>query len=571
MKDKRKKYLKMLIVFIVISVIAIGVYQFEASKESKVVEITYNELLEKIENKEIKSAQIDFKSEDFTVTTTSEDVFKTDNPKKDDFKEFLLLNDIDIIYAGSKSERVNMIFNLSRTLILLGFFYAMLKSVNLSMFKKKDSLIKDIPNTNFLSVAGHTEAKEEMEFLVEFLKSPDKYHEMGAKLPKGVVLYGPPGTGKTLTAKAIAGEAGVPFYSVSGSDFIEMYAGLGAKRVRDLFSEAKKNAPCIVFIDEIDAIGSHRQNGPNNNESNQTINALLAELDGFEERESIVVMVATNRVEDLDRALIRPGRFDRQVAIGLPDNNDRLEILGVHVKGKKLSKGVNLEQLAKITIGFSGAGLESMMNEAAILAVNNNKQEITMKEIDDAYFKIVMRGHEKKNSERTKENIETIAYHEAGHALVSKLLTDNSIPKVTIIPSTSGAGGVTFNIPKQTELLSKEEYLNNIKILYAGRAAEYILRKDETLITTGASNDLMRATEDINSYFTVYGMSEKFGNYNVSDKKMFLDEAVNLSKELYSATVELLKSNEGTLIKIANELIEKETITEDIIDTIIGL
>ena len=349
-----------------------------------------------------------------------------------------------------------------------------------------------------------------------------------------------------------------------------MYVGLGAKRVRELFEDARKKAPCIVFIDEIDAIGTHRGAYGGNSEKDQTINALLAELDGFSQRESIVVIAATNRIEDLDPALIRPGRFDKHIAVNLPDYEDRLEILKIYAKDKKLADDVDLEELAKLTIGFSGAGLEALMNEAAIIAVNKGADKIRKEDIDDAYFKMVVKGHKKENRNTNKKEIELIAYHEAGHALCAKLLTDNSVPKVTIIPSTSGYGGVTFNIPNKMGLLTKKEILNNIKVLYAGRAAEYILRGNEEEVTTGAVQDIKQATDYIKRYFSEFGKREKFGMLEIQDEKIITEEAIKFSKQLYNATLELLIENKDKLEKIAEELIIKETLSEEDLDRIIN-
>lgn len=568
---KRKK--KLAILFMTILILWITISSIANVNNKEATSVSYNDFIKKVEEGNVEEVVINFSSEKFTFSDKDGKLYETDNPMDDNFKKFLLENDIKVTVINISTHIivVEILFGVLRFAIIVFFFMLVLNKSGIKMFEKKENLVVDIPNVTFDNIAGNSESKEDMEFLVKFLKNPEKYYEMGAKLPKGVVLYGPPGTGKTLTARAIAGEAGVPFFSASGSDFVEMYVGLGAKRVRELFEDARKKAPCIIFIDEIDAIGTHRGAYGGNSENDQTINALLSELDGFSSRESIIVMVATNRIEDLDPALIRPGRFDRHIAINLPDNEDRLEILNIYAKDKKLSDDVDLEELAKLTIGFSGAGLEALMNEAAIMAVNKGVNKIRKEDIDDAYFKMVVKGHKKENRNNAdKEEIELVAYHEAGHALCAKLLTDNSVPKVTIIPSTSGYGGVTFNIPNKMGLLTKKEILNNIKVLYAGRAAEFILRKDENEITTGASQDIKQATNYIKKYFSEFGMSEKFGLVEIKDEKLIIEEAIRLSKQLYQEAIDLLLKNKDKLEKIAKELLINETLNEKDLDRILN-
>ena len=568
---KRKK--KLAILFMTILILWITISSIANVNNKEATSVSYNDFIKKVEEGNVEEVVINFSSEKFTFSDKDGKLYETDNPMDDNFKKFLLENDIKVTVINISTHIivVEILFGVLRFALIVFFFMLVLNKSGIKMFEKKENLVVDIPNVTFDNIAGNSESKEDMEFLVKFLKNPEKYYEMGAKLPKGVVLYGPPGTGKTLTARAIAGEAGVPFFSASGSDFVEMYVGLGAKRVRELFEDARKKAPCIIFIDEIDAIGTHRGAYGGNSEKDQTINALLSELDGFSSRESIIVMVATNRIEDLDPALIRPGRFDRHIAINLPDNEDRLEILNIYAKDKKLSDDVDLEELAKLTIGFSGAGLEALMNEAAIMAVNKGVNKIRKEDIDDAYFKMVVKGHKKENRNNAdKEEIELVAYHEAGHALCAKLLTDNSVPKITIIPSTSGYGGVTFNIPNKMGLLTKKEILNNIKVLYAGRAAEFILRNDENEITTGASQDIKQASNYIKKYFSEFGMSEKFGLVEIKDEKLIMEEAIRLSKQLYQETIDLLLKNKDKLEKIAKELLINETLNEKDLDRILN-
>lgn len=560
---KARKIIKFVIPFVLV-VSGLLFFSFYNSHD----EIPYTEFTQMVEEGQVEEAYINFSAEKFTFEDMDGNTYETDNPQTDNFKEYLLENDVSV-RINNTSTYVSTIIVILQFSLYIGFFAILLKRMGIGALKKKETLVATRPNTNFDSIAGNEEAKEDMMFLVNFLKDPKAYEKIGAKLPKGVVLYGPPGTGKTLTAKAIAGEANVPFYSMTGSDFIEMYAGLGAKRVRELYQDAKKASPAIVFIDEIDAIGTKRGNESNSGERDQTINAMLAELDGFNTSNPVITIVATNRVEDLDSALVRPGRFDKHIAINLPDKDDRLKILEVHSANKKLSEEVNLKDVANITIGFSGAALEALMNEAAILAVNSGADEINNDHVDDAYYKMLIGGHKKKNKHKDSDEIELVAYHEAGHALVTKLLTDNSVPKVTIIPSTTGMGGATLSVPKRTGLMTKREVLSNIQVLYAGRAAELILRGDEDLITTGASNDIKEATKHIKGYFSSYGMSKEFGMIEIDNSDKYLSESIKLSNELYEETVKLLRENKDALVNIANALIKNETIGEEELDVLI--
>lgn len=429
---------------------------------------------------------------------------------------------------------------------------------------------EEIPIVKFDDVEGIDELKKDIYRLVNCLKNTDKYKSMGARIPKGVILYGPPGTGKTLIAKAIAGEAGVPFYSAVGSDFIEKYVGVGAQRIRDLYKKAKKSAPCIVFIDEVDAVAGQRGND-SNSERDQTINALLSELDGFDDSSGIITICATNRLDLLDSAFKRAGRFDLKLAVGLPDRTSRFKILKIHGKNKKFADNVDLDVIAGKTIGFSGAELEALLNEAALLAADREQSCITYDDIDDAFFKIIMQGNKKKRSDISKVQYIT-AYHEAGHTLATKLLTNDSVPSVTIVQSSSGAGGVTFRAPSEEGLQSKEYIRGLIKVMYAGRAAEEIYLGDTDSITTGASNDIKQATGLIKQYLGTYGMGD-IGMLDVSqfahDFKDIIQEASDLAKELYSETISLLRQNKDALIRIAEALVEKETLNENEIDALI--
>ena len=436
------------------------------------------------------------------------------------------------------------------------------------------------PDVKFEDVAGNEEAKEEVREIVDFLKSPEKYIELGAKIPKGVLLVGPPGTGKTLLAKAVAGEADVPFFAVSGSSFIEMFVGVGAARVRDLFSQAKKEAPSIIFIDEIDAIGKSRAAGGmmgGNDEREQTLNQLLAEMDGFDSNEPVIVLAATNRPEILDPALLRPGRFDRQVLVDKPDFEGRVAILKVHVKKIKISKDVNLEEIAKMTAGLAGADLANIVNEAALLAGRKNKKEVTQKEFVEAVERQIA-GLEKKSRRLNEKDKKIVAYHESGHAVVAEVIPEaRKVKKVSIVPRGLAALGYTLNLPEEDKyLMQKSELIAEVDTLLGGRAAEEIFIGE---ISTGASNDLERATDIIKSMVTIYGMSEvaglmvlekqtnKFlGGFNQTrDYSEKLQEEVdlfvkNFLEERYKHVKNILKEYKDVIEKMVSELYEKEVI-----------
>lgn len=568
-KDKKKWIIGLTIVVAV--VVFVTIFSIKQSKKENIPIVKFNDFTEKANSNQVKKVMLNLSDEYFTFDDSNNKTFKTPNPKSRDFKLHLLQLGVDVEEVSSNSAVKDILISALMTFISIGSLLLLLSVFSKQLLMPSQKYKPSESVTKFDDIAGNLESKEDMQFLVKFLKEPNKYIDMGAKLPKGVIFYGSPGTGKTLTAKAIAGEAGVPFFSAAGSDFIEMYAGLGAKRVRDLFEEAQKNAPCIVFIDEIDALGSTRGD-IGSSEKDQTINALLSEIDGFDTESGVIVMAATNRIQDLDPALIRPGRFDRHIAIELPDYKDRLEILKLHSQNKNISKDIDFENLAKLTMGFSGAGLASLLNEATIHAVNRDSNIVQGQDIDEAYYKIVVKGNKKKQNDRDLRENQLIAYHEAGHALLGKLLTDNDIPKVTIVPSTSGFGGATFNIPKKMGLYTKNELKNEVIVLYAGRAAEEILRGNSDEITTGASNDIEEATKVIKSYFKHYGMSDKYGMIDISQFKDsdILPDVVDMSKVLYKKALSLLKENKDTLDSIAKELMTKETITGKDLDTIIS-
>ncbi|MGI6733386.1 MAG: ATP-dependent metallopeptidase FtsH/Yme1/Tma family protein [Anaerovoracaceae bacterium] len=437
--------------------------------------------------------------------------------------------------------------------------------------KEKEDPSENTQKITFDHVQGIDELKPDLMRLVDALKNPEKYKRLGARPTKGLILYGPPGTGKTLIAKAISGEAGVPFFAASGSDFMEKYVGVGASRIRELFNKARKEAPSIVFIDEIDAIGGGRGDS-NNSEKDQTINALLTELDGFLPSEGVLTICATNRLDMLDPALTRPGRFDLKVAVNLPDKKARYQILRLHSANKVLSKEVDIHELVKKTNGFSGAELENLLNEAALIAAGKDRECITNEDVEDAFYKILMNGYKKERVEGDK-HVRLIAYHEAGHTLAAKLISNDSVSAVTIMQSTSGAGGVTFRSQEDTSLRSKKELRDLIKVMYAGRAAEELYLGDADDITTGASQDIKQATQIIKEYIGIYGM----GNNGMIDLTQLtnqfniIEEASGLAISLYQETKEFLEAHKEKLDRLAQALMEKETLNEAEIDAILNL
>ena len=456
---------------------------------------------------------------------------------------------------------------------------------NAMSFGKSRARMND-PDKNrvtFKQVAGADEEKEELAEVVDFLKNPTKYKEIGARIPKGLLLVGPPGTGKTLLAKACAGEAGVPFFSISGSDFVEMFVGVGASRVRDLFEQAKKNKPCIVFIDEIDAVGRQRGAGlgGGNDEREQTLNQLLVEMDGFESNEGIIIIAATNRPDILDPALLRPGRFDRQIVVGYPDVKGREEILKVHSEKKPLNDDVDLSVIAKTTAGFTGADLENLLNESALLAARRGKNKINMEDVSEAMIKVIA-GPEKKSRKTSDKEKKLTAYHEAGHAVVTKLMPNQDpVHQISIIPR-GRAGGYTLSLPSEDKMYSsKTEMIEEIVVLLAGRVAEKLVLDD---ISTGASNDIQRATKIARSMITKYGMSDKLGplsfgsdqeevfigkdfgqtrNYSESVAAEIDKEMKNIIDDCYKTCETLLNEHMEVLHRVAEILIEKEKIEGD--------
>ena len=487
------------------------------------------------------------------------------------------------------------VIRLLPSLLLVGFaFYFLTKQMggtankSMDFGRSKARLNEENNKTTFKQVAGLDEEKEELAELIDFLKNPKRFQRMGARIPKGVLLVGPPGTGKTLLAKAVAGEANVPFYFISGSDFVELFVGVGASRVRDMFKQAKHNAPCLIFIDEIDAVGRQRGAGlgGGHDEREQTLNQLLTEMDGFGANEGIIIIAATNRPDVLDPALLRPGRFDRQVTVNLPDVKGREEILEVHAKNKIFAKGVKLSNIAKRTVGFSGADLENLLNEAALLAVRQGKNCIGMAEIDEAQDRVLM-GPAKKSHKYTEKEKRTVAYHEAGHAVVGiKLDGANDVQKITIIPRGS-AGGYNLMLPKEENYLTTEkELLETISGLLGGRVSEELVFGE---VTTGAHNDFEKATKIARAMVTEYGMSSLGPvQYEHQESSVFLGRDYNKSRnfssqiayeidkeirkiveERYEVTKKIISENRDLLDLIANTLIEKETLTKEEIDYLV--
>lgn len=557
--------------------------------------ISYNKFIETVENGEISKAFIEFDNYIYYIDN-NEEMFSTPNPNSASLKEILLTNEVQILtvndlvtmYEIENAYKVNKAsggFSVSDTTIMLFTFMGLPLLINIvlrSLLAKEETKAlatqqakdnKEIEEMKanaktFNDVAGLKEVKEDLKTLVDFIVNGDKYREMGAELPRGVLLYGPSGTGKTLLARAIAGEAGVPFYHASGSDFAEKYVGVGASRIRDFFEKGKKNAPCILFIDEIDAICCKRGSDNENGEDRKMVNALLTAMDGFDKAGEVLVIGATNRLEDIDDAILRPGRFTNKYCVPLPESaEDRLSIIEIYANNKKFMDNVDLKHLAKQTIGCSPAEIESIVNEAAIIATRNGLIAIDNESIEEAFNKHIFKGHVRKDTvNRRKKELEIVAWHEAGHALVGLLLGEE-VYKVSILSSTTGAGGATFTIPKKMGLHSVEDLKTQVLSLYAGRCAELLYaNEDKEKVTTGASNDIERASDLIRTMVKNVGMNEEIGLLNLGvigvNSEIILAESSKLAKELEEKCIKLLKDNFELLEKLANLLIEKETIYE---------
>ncbi|OOO63110.1 ATP-dependent zinc metalloprotease FtsH [Clostridium tepidum] len=536
----------------------------------------YNEFLKDLNEKKVSTVYITNTST-IKVKLNSNEIYKTDNPRSNDFKENLLKKGVKISENSPMTPQEVIplsIFALS----ILSIIFMTIKNSNILKNKKLssvDSLDTDAVeniNLNFDSIAGNEEAKESVKDIVDFLKNPEKYSSYGARMPKGIILYGEPGTGKTLMAKAVAGEAGVPFYAMSGSDFVQVYVGVGASRIRQLFKKARSKGKAVIFIDEIDAIGKKRssEKSGGSEERDQTLNALLTEMSGFNEKEGIIVMAATNRLDILDEALLRPGRFDRHIEINLPDVVAREKIFNLHLKNKPIGN-VNIKDWAKKTAYFSGAKIENLLNEAAILACKENSVKIEDYHVDKA-FSIVLAGYEKQNRAYIKNKDKKItAYHEIGHALISSIVLPNEkISKVTIIPSTKGAGGYTLSIPEDSLYQSKEYLINRIMVLLGGRVAEEIIFGKDN-ITTGAHNDLQKSTSIAYKMVTEYGMGETLGLLNMGSLKHELSinendiikECKSLVDNIYIKVKDILLKEKKQLDILSEKLLEKETLYEE--------
>ena len=599
-----KNGIKTLAMWLIIGIILIVLISSILSNTDN--KLAYSELISKIESGELKEVELSYDGTTAIVELTNDNVPKEVNiPSVDN-----LMTSLDesmkagTITVTEEDQSIFMIILQLLTpfgilIIFFIFWFLLMGGINqggaggsktMSFGKSKARMINpgEKGRVTFNDVAGVDEEKEELEEIVEFLKSPKKFTDMGARIPKGVLLVGQPGTGKTLLAKAVAGEAGVPFFFISGSDFVEMFVGVGASRVRDLFDEAKKKAPCIIFIDEIDAVGRQRGAGlgGGHDEREQTLNQLLVEMDGFTANEGVIVLAATNRPDVLDKALLRPGRFDRQIVVSNPDVKAREQILEVHSRKKKLASDVDLKTIAKNTSGFSGADLENVLNEAALLAARRNLNQITMAEVEDAMVKVTM-GPEKRTRVRSDKEQKLVAYHEAGHAVVSRFLaTQDPVHEISIIPRGMAGGYTMYRPTEDKNFMSRTEMLETIISLLGGRASEQLILDD---ISTGASNDIERATKIARDMVTKYGMSARIGTITLggNQEEVFLgrdiahakeyseetaavidEEIKNIIDACYKKATELLSANEDKLHKVAGVLLEKEKIAGDEFDAI---
>ena len=595
-KNYRNIGLYLLMLIITVSIIS----SFFEPKSTTLQELTYSEFLKEVEINNVSKVTI----VDNTITGILMDGTEFSTYSPDDPEMINTLRSKNIVIEAKPPVKVSwwmqLLSSLLPMLLIIGIWLFMIQQMQgggnkvMSFGKSKAKLLgKETPKTTFKDVAGIDEAKEEVEEIIEFLKSPAKFKKLGAKIPRGVLLYGPPGAGKTLLARAIAGEAGVPFFSISGSDFVEMFVGVGASRVRDLFKQAKANAPCIIFMDEIDAVGRHRGAGlgGGHDEREQTLNQLLVEMDGFDQNLGIIMIAATNRPDILDPALLRPGRFDRRIVVDRPDILGREAILKVHARGKPLAKDVDIKVLARRTPGFVGSDLANLVNEAALLASRKGKKEIGMEELEVAIDRVIA-GPERKSRLISEKEKEIIAYHESGHALVAKLLPNcDPVHKVSIIPRGNAALGYTLQLPTQDKyLISKLELMDRLAVLLGGRVAEDIVFKD---VTTGAQNDLERATKIARQMVTEYGMSETIGpitlgrkehqiflGRDISEQRDYSEEIANkIDKEVkiiiesaYTRAKDILTKNKRKLKKIARNLIERETLEgKDLDDLLNGI
>ena len=589
-KDNKKRNAKYLAVFLVVSILGTIFFNSIITKWRNGTEttISYNKFVTMVDKDQVKSVKVTDTQLKVTPKKEGNPFYKTTYTVQRISGDYELVNRLiksKIAFEQEPEDPMDTFFSVAisliPTLLIFGFLVMMMRRSSGMMGVGKSNAkvyVEKKTGVTFADVAGQGEAKETLTEMVDFLHHPERYTEIGAKLPKGALLVGPPGTGKTLLAKAVAGEAGVPFFSLSGSDFVEMFVGVGASRVRDLFKQAQQMAPCIIFIDEIDAIGKSRDNQMGgNDEREQTLNQLLAEMDGFESNKGLVLLAATNRPEILDPALLRPGRFDRRIIVEKPDLKGRVEVLKVHSKDVKMDETVNLEEIALATSGAVGSDLANMINEAAINAVKHGRNAVCQSDLFEA-VEVVLVGKEKKDRIMSQEERRIVSYHEVGHALVSALQKDaEPVQKITIVPRTMGALGYVMQTPEEEKFLNTKKELQAMLVgLLAGRAAEEVVFDT---VTTGASNDIEKATSVARAMITQYGMSEKFGLIGLeSIQNRYLDgrpvsncgqqtaseideEVMKMLKDAYEEAKQLLRNHRQALDKIAAFLIEKETIT----------
>lgn len=575
-KIKSKRiFIPIIVAILSIVMLVVNNYGFKSYKQK-----SYLNFLTDKSNHKISTVYLT-ESSKIKVKLTNGYIYETDNPRINNFKENLLKSGISV-KEHSPSDYMYLIFTTCLTISVVSILFSLLKSSNiknthLSSIDALDvSSSENIPFT-FKDIAGNEEAKESIQDVINFLKNPEKYSSYKARMPKGIILHGEPGTGKTLLAKAVAGEANVPFYAMSGSDFVQVYVGVGASRIRQLFKKARSHKKAVIFIDEIDAIGKKRENSKvgGSDERDQTLNALLTEMSGFNEQSGIIVIAATNRLDMLDSALLRPGRFDRHIEVALPDLPAREEILSLYLKDKP-TNDIDSKKWAKKTAYFSGAKLENLVNEAAIIACKENSPYIENIHLDKA-FSIVVAGYEKKNRGFIKEYDRKItAYHEVGHAILSlETLPDETISKITIIPSSKGAGGYTLSIPEDRLYQNRDYLKKRMMVLLGGRASEELIF-GKNFITTGAHNDLKQCTNIAFHMITEYGMGESMGLLSIQglpqghiNKQEVINECKVLVDKLYEETKQVLNKNITLLHKISNKLLEKETLTENELHTLI--
>ena len=602
--EKKNSAIKNVITFFGLGLLIVLIFGFVNGLPAEKT-YNYSEIIEKFKTHQVTKYTLNLSSGDMQITLKDNSVINYTSPSasliymdiKDYVKEYNEKNETKMVYNITKpadtSWFMSLFFPLIVSALLLGvmgwMFLRKLSAIsgeNNKQFGFGKARLKDNSQnkkkSTFADVAGADEEKEELAEIVDFLKTPEKYTSMGARIPKGLLLVGPPGTGKTLLARAVAGEAGVPFFSISGSDFVEMFVGVGASRVRDLFEKAKKNAPCLIFIDEIDAVGRRRGSGlgGGHDEREQTLNQLLVEMDGFGDNEGVIVIAATNRSDILDPALTRPGRFDREIYVGCPDIKGREEILKVHSKGKTLAPDVDLKVIAKRTVGFTGADLENLLNEAAILSVKRGLEMISMAEIEESVMKVSM-GPEKKSRVITEEEKRQTAYHEAGHAIATYFCkTQEKVHEISIIPR-GPAGGYTLSLPEKDEHYRfKKKLFESIIVLLGGMAAEKIILDDTS---TGVSSDIKRATQTARAMVMEYGMSDELGpvvfdssnaepffgreggqvkNYSESTASVIDSEVKKIVNGCYEKSKNIIKENINKLHDVANFLISNEKMTE---------